>query len=131
MFDSLMPELLLAATYSQVRRSGRNFEIAPNANSREAEDYRKKGSPRVDSVTGSLCSFQVEKRQDSSSLLCAPAGIWVQVWYSCRFYDPPVIIFANDEGVILEVNLSFMVVHDALEDDQRVFCNFLQNRQHL
>lgn len=57
--------------------------------------------------------------------------------YSCRSCDPPVIIFANDEGVILEVDLLFMVVvhtctrvcvctRNAAGDDRAsVFCYFL------
>lgn len=55
---------------------------------------------------------QVEERTDSrSSLLFARPQV-----YGCTIpvvpADPPVIIFANDEGVILEVDLSLTVARD-------------------
>lgn len=66
---------------------------------------------------------QVEERTDSrSSLLFARPQV-----YGCTIpvvpADPLVIISANDEGVILEVDLSFTVARDAPETS--VFCYFL------
>lgn len=105
-FDSLVLELLLAATID--RSVGRHRVCENRPNIRLPRDYRfAKGWFRY----GVSLFVQVEKRKDSSSLLWAPAGIWVQVdGYSCRPCDPPVIIFVNDEGVILEVKF---IIHGA------------------
>lgn len=118
-----MPKLLLAANYSRRAhgRSTHGFEIG----SRRESGLLWKGRRGLIPLRGLSLFVQVEEKTDSrSSLLFARPQV-----YGCSSgipvvpADPPVIISANDEGVILEVDLSFTVARDALETS--VFCYFL------